>query len=515
MGFPKNVKEKILIETARHCCVCHRYKGVKVEVHHIKQEALGGENTYENAIVLCFDCHADAGHYNAQHPRGTKFSQSELINAKNNWLKMVKENAIQQPQETDKFLCRYYVCQHYEDLVQIIQNNLSTFPVKKPLLIRNEILDSLSKIIQKHPTSYRHAFHSGKLFSSEDEYLKLYPDTYIPDKSDGKYSYFKMIRNPLENELETIKEDGLLQLMLEENLPNDLITIICCYEEGCGDFILQEEYIFRKLWCSFLAITNITDRPIALDSLVGNKLLKNGFTSLTTTIQSTETIPLPKAAIEPNSTVLLPIALIMPPIYPLKTENWSSATSRISSAQSQIITHEGITSENIIDCLTYGSQIIANKINYQFNGNIYSQEIHEFDLTNMYTIDKYWMCGSCPHLFYVNETVSYSRELLTDCESKMGTDFFTVPENVKSIIIAEVEDEITEIISIKINGITYLENILLKKYDFIKIPSCSGKNIEIIGQYISNTITDNNILKGVKRNEIISNFLHHYKKEVI
>lgn len=63
LGFSSSVKDQILIDTARHCCVCHRYKGVKVEVHHIKQEALGGPNTYENTIFLCFDCHCDAGHY--------------------------------------------------------------------------------------------------------------------------------------------------------------------------------------------------------------------------------------------------------------------------------------------------------------------------------------------------------------------------------------------------------------------------------------------------------------------
>jgi len=78
VGFPKGVKDRILVAAARHCCVCHRYNGVGVEAHHIVQEADGGPNKYENAIVLCFDCHAAAGHYNSRHPRGTKFSPEEL-----------------------------------------------------------------------------------------------------------------------------------------------------------------------------------------------------------------------------------------------------------------------------------------------------------------------------------------------------------------------------------------------------------------------------------------------------
>ena len=32
-----------------------------MELHHIKQVAYGGEDTFENCIPLCFDCHADMG----------------------------------------------------------------------------------------------------------------------------------------------------------------------------------------------------------------------------------------------------------------------------------------------------------------------------------------------------------------------------------------------------------------------------------------------------------------------
>ena len=113
MGFSTKIKNEILIDSARHCCVCHRYKGVNVEVHHIEPEASGGKNTYNNAVALCFDCHADAGHYNPSHPRGTKFSPSELRKAKERWFRIVKENAISPATGPDKFYCRYYLCRNY------------------------------------------------------------------------------------------------------------------------------------------------------------------------------------------------------------------------------------------------------------------------------------------------------------------------------------------------------------------------------------------------------------------
>jgi len=219
LGFSRTVKERILVDTARHCCVCHRYKGVKVEVHHIKQQADGGANTYENAIALCFDCHADAGHYNPRHPRGTKFSPTELRKAKDSWLSIVLENNIQTSTEPDKLLCRYYVFEDYETLVNISNGDLSGFPVENTLLLRNEVTDSISRIAAKHSHTYRHASITGETFKDKNGCLDKYPEASIPDKSNGMFPYFETIRAPTTEEGEKIRlEDGLFHLMIDENL---------------------------------------------------------------------------------------------------------------------------------------------------------------------------------------------------------------------------------------------------------------------------------------------------------
>src|SRR5690349_23074543 len=100
MPFPPEIRTEALVEAARYCCVCHQYKGKRVEVHHIIQEADGGPNTLENAICLCFDCHSEAGHYNPRHPKGTKFSPEELRIHKKTWKEIVKQNKIPVPVET-------------------------------------------------------------------------------------------------------------------------------------------------------------------------------------------------------------------------------------------------------------------------------------------------------------------------------------------------------------------------------------------------------------------------------
>jgi 5-methylcytosine-specific restriction endonuclease McrA len=88
--WPQKVKESVLIACGRRCCVCHRFCGRNIELHHIEMEADGGKSTQENCIPLCFDCHSEAGHYNDRHPKGTKYSPSELRGHRDNWYKVVK-----------------------------------------------------------------------------------------------------------------------------------------------------------------------------------------------------------------------------------------------------------------------------------------------------------------------------------------------------------------------------------------------------------------------------------------
>lgn len=84
--WPENVKIAMLTKTGRHCALCRRFKGTKIELHHIEPEAKGGESTEANCIPLCFDCHADVGNYNSAHPKGTKLSKRELKLHRDKWI---------------------------------------------------------------------------------------------------------------------------------------------------------------------------------------------------------------------------------------------------------------------------------------------------------------------------------------------------------------------------------------------------------------------------------------------
>jgi hypothetical protein len=49
-------------------------------------KADGGSDSIDNAIPVCFECHAEIHSYNDKHPRGRKFRPEELRGHKEQWL---------------------------------------------------------------------------------------------------------------------------------------------------------------------------------------------------------------------------------------------------------------------------------------------------------------------------------------------------------------------------------------------------------------------------------------------
>lgn len=142
MGFPPNVKEDALVSCGRHCCICHKFCGTKIETHHIETKGDGGDDIFENAIPLCFDCHADMKSYDHKHPKGTKYTSKELIRHRDIWYEKVKNNIglanKAEIVETDKKV--------YEVLVNILSwdgtiSFLRSYPFGGSSFARSELKD--------------------------------------------------------------------------------------------------------------------------------------------------------------------------------------------------------------------------------------------------------------------------------------------------------------------------------------------------------------------------------------
>jgi HNH endonuclease len=102
--FPPEDAARLLARCHRRCCVCHRFCGVKIELDHIEQRVDGGSDDIENAIPVCFECHAEIHSYNDRHPRGRKFRPDELRLHKQQWLDICERSPhllLQAPYDRD------------------------------------------------------------------------------------------------------------------------------------------------------------------------------------------------------------------------------------------------------------------------------------------------------------------------------------------------------------------------------------------------------------------------------
>lgn len=114
--FSDDIKVRAMVACGRHCCICHEFCGNNMEVHHIKAKADGGSDTFDNAIPLCFDCHAEVRQYDPKHPKGIKFSEKELIQHRDNWYAVVKSHAEDTKKEDTQPSIKIYRQKDYQNI---------------------------------------------------------------------------------------------------------------------------------------------------------------------------------------------------------------------------------------------------------------------------------------------------------------------------------------------------------------------------------------------------------------
>jgi len=475
MAFSKEIKIDALVSAARHCCVCHRYKGVKVEVHHIFPFSEGGTDEPDNAIVLCFDCHSDAGHYSSNHPRGTKFSPEELKSARDKWYLNVKLNKITYNDNFDYIYYRYLVCKSYSAIREICEGTLDGIPVYSPLFFQNGISNFQKYIVDFHHEDYRSSQIWGETFLTYKEYIKKYPDAHILDRTNNNLTpFFKAQRFPTHQELQQRVEnkDLVTKLLLNSKISSEKISSVLAYDDACGNGGFQEIYRLRPIWTVYLAISNISNQYILLKSLLCDYENASGISFrpfLEKSNSNSKKIKLPSSSIPPNATVVIPVSTLLGPLDGGTPELFWQDSSDISTGEVQIVGH-GDGSNIISKTAIIGPRIRPKSIQVEdLSKNEVECQIREFDLSNLYIIDRFWECGSCPHLFLeTSYGKKYSGELFAKTPNEVQINSIQIPSDVNSCIVAELEHEMTHIIKVFVNNNLLYSNVVLNKNDQFK-----------------------------------------------
>lgn len=498
MSFPKNVKEDALVASGRRCCICNEFKGVKIEVHHIIPKEQGGVDDFHNAIPLCFDCHADAGHYHSRHPKGSKYSPSELRKHRDEWYRKVREGGTTLYQYTyNNLVCQYIVTSNVQAANDIINNRIKIGYFRDVLYYQPELL------IEE--VDY---FLSGKIkeicksqyFESEKEYLSMYPHAIKKEDGASNYLYERAFQ------LEEIKSYNNLvySILLEKGYELNEIAQRNCYFQGCGGQYVETVNVPELNMC-FLSMYNATEGFIHLDE-IECKCTNGNLINI---------IKLPKVMIHSKATVLIPISVFAEPIDSVVYETLNQEHEKLSDYEVQEFNRVRARNLNASkkEMPTIGNSIIPQSIKYTFGNRDYFNEIHPLELNCMYKLDRHLCVGSCPHVFVqdLQQNVCYLGELFCNNYGISYIDSIKIPFNSIRVIISELEYETTFIKSIYMNDQKIMNNeIVLNKNEYVEFDVVGGSTIFVEGYYLSIADPRNNRIESDK-NKLIKNFSYHYK----
>lgn len=76
VAVPEEVRTRLFLWCARHCCFCGKSCTTNIEIHHIDRDS--SNNDLDNLIPVCFDCHGELVHYSPEHPKGSKYRDREI-----------------------------------------------------------------------------------------------------------------------------------------------------------------------------------------------------------------------------------------------------------------------------------------------------------------------------------------------------------------------------------------------------------------------------------------------------
>lgn len=515
MPFLPSVRDKALLAAARHCCVCRRYKGVLIEVHHVTPQADGGSDDFDNAIALCFECHAWAGHYFSKHPKGAKYSPTHLIEARKAWYDRVEKGDVSTPEDDPLFHAKYLISRDVDVSLQILKGEFSAMPIPNTLLANNEFGKFISKILSLNMGNDIKCY--GQNYESFETYKIEHPDAKCTSDELEGYDYFDCIRSCTDIEFVnsiSSKSKFYKALLSMGATPSDLCVIVT-ENGGCGDGSIIEKFLIRPTWVIFLLLTNINLKPISIENITGQRDLSEKFRKLGGD-NSACILSLPKCEIAPNHSVLIPISIYLGPIQELGEAQIDILTLADKGEFSEVMKLTNLPESANAQIQVVGPSFMPQSISIKSSSNILNQEIHQLNIENVYTIDRVWQCGSCPHLFSISDSgdLQYVTELIAKGQENSVTDSVLIPPGISKILITELEDEITFISEISFDGIVVRRDVELKKGESIELGVEGVQTLSVTGAYfpIATKLDFNH--GSLARNKLICDFMSCWKSNL-
>ena len=311
MGFPNPIRREALVLSARRCCVCRRYNGVGVEAHHIVPRASGGADTLRNAIVLCFDCHCAAGHYNDEHPRGTKFKPDELRRHRDEWYQRVKDAKLEAPNDDEftEYYTRHLLCLDNSAAKELINQEKKDIPFPFQFVLDNTVRHFMQEILDDNlPHTWT---------SSDSDAGYYWGDHY--DDLETLHQKHPEFNGHESRELTTedFSDNGLVPSRAFKKIvdrgmePRDLGNVRI-QDVGCGGCVSIYVEMRRPLFV-FAELKNTSSKPIKLSGIIIRcQETKNYVTSLNSWDEGElVAVSLNNLTLNPDESVIIPQCVLL------------------------------------------------------------------------------------------------------------------------------------------------------------------------------------------------------------
>lgn len=487
MGFSPTLREDAIVRSARRCCVCREYKGLGIEVHHIRPSSEGGPDTIENAIVLCFDCHAAAGHYNPSHPRGSRFSPSELRRHRDRLWGDVERGLIPpaNPAAADIHV-RHLLCLDYEKANTILTGGF----VNKEFSARNVIQNQVSRFMRRvlHddlPLTEGSLPYAGtptpgfllreEWWETRGEAAQEYPEFATADSRPIE------ARDLADGHIRS----RLFAMYVAAGMPPGNLGTLQLEDFACGEKPWLLEYRIRRPLPLFSEISNRGTAPIVVTALRGFRCAAAQVPQELNSIEG-ELVreEIPPITLGPGEGLIVPAGVLLSPAADDDLsfewiERWGDDEPFDYVGYSDDQSRQGAE-----DYLEIGPSFRLKSVEAMIGGLPASIDAHDFDVRRVYVAGVGFMGGSCPYAVAETETGELFNigEILVDAWGSKGSTVLRLPPNATRLHICEFEVEITEID--RVDGVDSAElPVALERGDILSLEVTGLSEVCIHGGY--------------------------------
>lgn len=494
MGFARDIKEEALVRSGRRCCVCREFKAVGIEIHHIEPEAQSGDNSLDNAIALCFDCHCAAGHYNPDHPRGSKFSPRELRRHRDRHWSDVEQGRISTAPKVvvTGLNVRHVICLSEFEAKKVLSGTFRNDHLRMDLVLQTPVSAFMERALEDDAPHAQASLARGGLATPG----LVSVDDYWTDRRalSAAYPEFSSAESRAIEDRDIIGgpiRSKLLESCVGNGFQASNLGTLNVHHNMCGEEGWYLEYQVRRPLFLFTVIENISSEALTITAITGNAEGLGPLVprALQQPSSAADKLEAPPVILKPGETLTIPAAVLL---SPSDEDDFS-----FEWVENEPFRHEWVDFTAYTDAvvrrgddnyLMVGPSFSTGVVDVIAGEHFGTIPVRPFDVRRVYLLGHGFMCGSCPHAVaeLSNGDIAYLGEILSDAEGVERSAVLVMPASSVRLHICEFEYETTYISSISVDGVPkHLGISCLTNGDVVSVDAPGGSTAVITGSYSS------------------------------